>query len=169
MFLCQLCSAGSGPKKESVDKSGGSWEVGAQVEPLNIQTGACVLRWLSCFTVLMNSLYLWCTTQRWSRSHLFFLRQSFRPVVNSDWPLHVTLCLSRWTVQSRWSRRTARAEGVRDACPHQETQHLFKTTSQCTQPKKSTLMSHLDWGPYSNCSWVGEHLNVAPPGSRLYW
>lgn len=140
MFLCQLCSAGSGPKKESKDKSGGSWEVGAQVDFLNIHTGACLLRLLSSYTgciepALKNSLYLWCMTQRWSRSHLFFLRQWFRPVMNSNWLLDVTLCLSRWTVQSRWSRRTARAEGVRDACPRLETQHLFKQLPSAHSPK----------------------------------
>lgn len=174
MFRCQLCSAGSGPEKESMDKSGGSWEVGAQAELLNIHTGACILRLLSYYTgciepVLMNSLYSWCMTQRWSRSHLFFLRQWFRPVMNSNWLARcdpLSLQMNR-PIQVKPADSESRG-GKRRLSPSRDTAPV-QTTSQCTQPKMSTLMSHLDRGPYSNSSWLGEHLKVAPPGSRLYW
>lgn len=42
------------------------------------------------------------------------------------------LFLNRWTVQSRWSRRTARAEGVRET-------HLPPTLQHNTCPNKSNL------------------------------
>lgn len=58
------------------------------------------------------------------------------------------LSLPRWIVQSKWSRQTARAEGVRDTCPHPEPQHLSKQHLHCAQtphtpPKMSVLTSQL--------------------------
>lgn len=165
---CALLEVGQ--KKKVWIKSGGSWEVGAQAKLLNIHTGESILLWLSYYSepVQMNSSYSWLRGTEVVTFPFIFLASviptchEFRLTPRCDplsFQMNRPIQVKPADSESRGGKR--RLSPSRDTAPVQ-------TTSPCTQPKMSTLMSHLDRGPYSNSSWAGEHLKVAPPGPWLY-
>lgn len=82
-------------------------------------------------------------------------------ILPASWLSFPDYCLSRWIAQSKWSRLTARAEGVRDTCPHPK-----DSTCSNSFTVMSILVTHSVFTPPLNTIFLEnlrhKHLKASP-------